>query len=105
MRPPFLFGALGVFFRDLSLVSLLLAQLAMFLAPICYPATPVPESFAVALDMSPLEWFVTVYCQLALDRQFISVGEWTVRIFAYSLSVLAAFAFFRRTRKSFAGLV
>ena len=96
-----------MFYLDLSQVSLLLVQLAMFLdlAPICYPVMPVPESFAVAVDTSPPEWLVTVYCQLALDGKFISVAECTVRTFAYDLSALAAFLFFRRTRKSFAGLV
>lgn len=50
-------------------------------------------------------WFVTVGLQLALGGQFISVGEWIVRTLAYGLFALVAFAFFQRTRKSFADLL
>lgn len=101
----FLFSALGVFFRDLSQFSPLLAQLVMFLAPICYPASAVPPAFAAAIKLNPLTWFATAFRSLVLEGRAVPIGDWTIHTFGFFLFALAAFAFFHRTRRSFADLL
>ncbi|MGC0389256.1 ABC transporter permease [Bradyrhizobium sp. USDA 241] len=101
----FLFGVLGVFFRDLAQVSPLLAQLAMFLAPVCYPTSAVPPAFATIIELNPITWFVTAFRNLVLDGLALPIGDWAVHSLACLVFALAAFAFFQRTRRSFADLL
>lgn len=101
----FLFGSLGVFFRDLSQISPLLAQLVMFLAPVCYPISAVPPRFASAIELNPLTWFVNAFRDLTLDGRAIQIGDWAVQTIACLVFALVSFAFFHRTRRSFADLL
>jgi lipopolysaccharide transport system permease protein len=101
----FLFGALGVFFRDLSQICPLLAQLAMYLAPVCYPASAVPSAFIPLMALNPLTWFVTTFRDLTLDGRPILLGDWAVQTLVCLGFALAGFAFFQRTRRSFADLL
>lgn len=101
----FLFGALGVFFRDLSQISPLLAQVVMFFAPICYPVSVIPKAFIAVIELNPITWFVGAFRSLALDGRAVPITEWI----AYTLGCLAfalvTFGFFHRTRRSFADLL
>lgn len=49
-----LLSAFGVYFRDLSQLTTHLSTILMFTAPICYPATMVPEHFRWLLQINPL---------------------------------------------------
>ncbi|MGY3581613.1 lipopolysaccharide transport system permease protein [Bradyrhizobium sp. USDA 4341] len=101
----FLLGTLGVFFRDLSQLSPLLAQLLMFLAPVCYPASAVPEAFTTVVELNPVTWFVTQIRKLVLDGEVVALGDWASHSFFCVLFAFATFAFFQRTRRSFADLL
>lgn len=101
----FFFSALGVFFRDLSQASPLMAQLLMFLAPVCYPMSIIPPVFANAIRWNPLTWFVTTYRDLALDGHVPSLTEWSMQTILCFAFALIGFVFFIRTRRSFADLL
>lgn len=101
----FFFGALGVFFRDLSQVSPLLAQLLMYLAPVCYPMSLIPPVFADAIAWNPLTWFVNTFRGLALEGHVLSLSEWTMQTLLCFVFALLSFFFFGRTRRSFADLL
>ncbi|PDT64974.1 sugar ABC transporter permease [Bradyrhizobium ottawaense] len=101
----FLFATLGVFFRDLSQLSPLLAQLLMFLAPVCYPASAVPAAFTTAVELNPVTWFVTAFRNLVLDGEMMAAGDLASHSAGCVLFALASFAFFQRTRRSFADLL
>ncbi|TYL85915.1 ABC transporter permease [Bradyrhizobium cytisi] len=101
----FLFATLGVFFRDLSQLAPLLAQLLMFFAPVCYPASAVPPAFATVLELNPLTWFVTAFRNVVLDAEVMAPGEWVSHSTGCVLFALATFALFQRTRRSFADLL
>lgn len=100
-----LFGALGVFFRDLTQVSPLLAQLVMFLAPVCYPISAVPPVFAEVIGLNPITWFVEAFRKLAIDGSSLPLRDWATHTLSYLAFALVAFAFFHRTRRSFADLL
>jgi lipopolysaccharide transport system permease protein len=101
----FLFGSLGVFFRDLSQASPLLAQLVMFLAPVCYPVSAVPQGFASMIELNPLTWFVTAFRDLTLDGRAVLIGDWAVQTIICLVFALVGLGFFHRTRRSFADLL
>jgi len=101
----FLFGALGVFFRDLAQVSPLLAQLLMFLAPVCYPISAVPPAFGAAIELNPITWFVTSFRDVVLLGHGVPLSDWLSHTLVSVVFALATFAFFHRTRRLFADLL
>lgn len=98
-------AALGVFFRDLTQLAPLLAQLLMFLAPVCYPAEAVPPSFQTVLHWNPLTWFVDTFRALLLDGSVPPVESWMAQIAGWMLFAAAGLWFFRRTQRMFADLL
>ena len=101
----FMLASLGVFFRDLAQITPLLAQLAMFLAPVCYPASIVPPAFAGLVALNPLTWFVAAFRDLALDGRIPSATEWLTQTLVWSVFALVGLAFFWKTRRMFADLM
>lgn len=101
----FFFSALGVFFRDIAQASPLIAQLLMYLAPVCYPISIIPPVFADAIKWNPLTWFVTTFRDLALDGRILSMTEWSMQTILCFAFALIGFIFFSRTRRSFADLL
>ena len=101
----FILSALGVFFRDLAQASPLIAQLALFLAPICYPPSLIPPAFESAIAWNPLTWFVGAFRDLALDNRVPSVTNWAIQTLGWLYLRLLGFVFFLRTRKMFADLL
>jgi lipopolysaccharide transport system permease protein len=101
----YLFGALGVFFKDLAQVSPLISQLLMFLAPVCYPISIVPPVFADAININPITWFVVVFRDLTLNGATLSFSSWISHTVTYALFTFVSYQIFNRLRKSFADLL
>jgi lipopolysaccharide transport system permease protein len=98
-------STLGVFFRDLAQASPLIAQLLMFLAPVCYPMSIVPPIFVGAIRLNPLTWFVNTFRDLVLDGRFFSLAQWGLQTALCLAFALFGLFFFNRTRRSFADLL
>jgi lipopolysaccharide transport system permease protein len=98
-------ASLGVYLRDVSQVIGVVISAAMFLSPIFYPATAVPEKYRFLLYLSPITIAVeqtrdVLYWGRAPD--FISLLQF------YIVSLIVAclgFAWFQKTRKGFADVL
>ncbi len=51
-------AALGVYLRDLAQTINIVTTVMMFLSPIFYPASAVPEGFRWAVDWNPMSFFI-----------------------------------------------
>ena len=100
-----LIASLGVFLRDIAQGITLLLMAWMYLTPIIYPESIVPERFRPLIDLNPFTSLVRNYRLIFLDG---SAPDW--RALAYFSAVaLVLFLFgywwFSRTRKGFADVV
>ena len=98
-------AAAGVFVRDLQQVVPFMLQIMLFLTPIFYPASAVPERFRVIAKLNPLAFLVETFRNLALWGIFPSwkvFGIWTIAsvVFAWM-----GFLMFRRLRGAFADVL
>lgn len=100
-----LIASLGVFLRDITQGIMLLLMAWMYLTPIIYPESIVPERFRAFIDLNPFTSLVRSYRRIFLDgvapdwpglAYFAAVGV-VVFIFGYW--------WFARTRKGFADVV
>jgi lipopolysaccharide transport system permease protein len=98
-------SALGVYVRDLQQIVPVLLTALLFLTPIFYPPSAVPEAFQAVFAVNPLalavdqarEALVFGRCPSAVAIGLALVGGWA---FAW-----LGLAFFARTRRGFADVV
>jgi len=97
-------SALNVKYRDIRYALPFVIQLWMFVTPIIYPSSLVPEKWRWMLALNPLTGIIEGYRAALLGREF----DWTAlgisTVIMLVLLVYAAFTF-RRMEKSFADLV
>ena len=96
-----LLGALQVFVRDVEHVLMPLLMILMYLTPILYPLTLVPESLRPWVAANPFSWLVTRLRDALLDGRLAL--EWS-DVFALAVALLlfvAGRAVFRRLSPHF----
>ena len=100
-----LLASLGVYLRDLKQMVGIVTMALMFLAPILYPATSIPERWRFALYFNPL----TIIAEASQDVLIWGLLPRWDQLAAYvaiaSLFAWFAFAWFERTRRGFADVV
>jgi len=100
-----LLASLGVYFRDLKQLVGIVTMALMFLAPILYPLSLIPERYRVLMYLNPL----TVIAKASQDVLIWGkLPRWDhLGLYAVSACLFAwlAFAWFEHTRKGFADVV
>jgi len=98
-------SAAGVYFRDLSQISGFISTVLLFLSPVFYPLSSIPEVYRWAFYLNPLTFIIESSRELLLFGQLPSAAELGVY---YAVSVGVAwlgFAWFQKTRSGFADVI
>lgn len=100
-----LLASLGVFLRDISQIIGIAVTVLMFLSPIFYSASSLPEAYRHWLYVNPLTPFVemtrdVLYWGKVPDAAVLA-GCWLMSL----LMAWLGFAWFQKTRKSFADVL
>jgi lipopolysaccharide transport system permease protein len=98
-------SASGVYFRDLSQVSGFISTILLFLSPVFYPLSSIPEAYRWAFYLNPLTFIIESSRELLLFGQLPSASELGAY---YLVSVGVAwlgFAWFQKTRRGFADVI
>jgi lipopolysaccharide transport system permease protein len=100
-----LIASLGVFLRDIAQGITLLLMAWMYLTPIIYPESIVPERFRWFVGLNPFAWLVRSYRRIFLEGL---APDWLALLY-FTLVALVIFVFgywwFARTRKNFADVI
>jgi lipopolysaccharide transport system permease protein len=100
-----LLASMGVYFRDLKQLVGIITMAMMFLSPILYPATLIPERFRFALYFNPLTVIVEASQNVLVWGRPPHWGHLAIYVIAVSLFAWFSFAWFEQTRKGFADVV
>lgn len=98
-------ASLGVYLRDIGQVVGVITQALMFLSPIFYPVTSIPENFRPLFYINPISYVVEdmrrvmVWGQMP-DWNWLLIGTLT----GFAVAVLG-YAWFQKTRKGFADVL
>lgn len=98
-------ASLGVFLRDVGQTVGLLTTVMMFLAPVFYPLSAVPEPFRSLMLLNPLTFIIE---QARNSLVWGSMPDWEgLAIYALvsACTLWAGFAWFQKTRKGFADVI
>jgi len=98
-------ASLGVFLRDVTQIVAVLTSILMFLSPIFYPATALPDAYRRLIYFNPL----TLIIEQMRDLLYWGRSPDPVFIIIYWLLALGfawfGFAWFQKTRKGFADVL
>ena len=100
-----LLASLGVFFRDINQIIGILITALMFLSPIFFPASALPQDYQVLLLLNPLTPIIESVRAVLIFGQF---PDWSALGLNAVLALLVGclgFAWFQKTRKGFADVL
>lgn len=98
-------ASVGVFLRDVGQTIGIITTVLMFLSPVFYPATAVPERFRTFIMANPLTFIIEQSREVLIWGHlpnWMGLGIYTV--FA-TVIAWAGFAWFQKTRKGFADVL
>lgn len=98
-------SSVGVYFRDLSQVTVMLTTALLFMSPIFYPASRIPESARWLYDLNPF----AVLLEASKGLLFFGTGPNWFAIIGLTLIAFgvawSGFSWFMRTKHGFADVV
>jgi lipopolysaccharide transport system permease protein len=98
-------ASVGVYLRDISQVTGLAVQALMFLSPIFYPISAVPEAFRFLMYCNPLTVSIEMIRGVLYWGQAPQLAT-LVLTYAIGISVASlGFSWFQRTRSGFADVL
>jgi lipopolysaccharide transport system permease protein len=98
-------AALNVFYRDIRFVVPLGLQIYMYLTPLIYPVSVIPERLRPFYMLNPMAAIIDAY------RTILVYGQWPQSLYLVSAGVisiilfLAGYTFFNKAARSFADLI
>jgi lipopolysaccharide transport system permease protein len=98
-------AAIGVFLRDVGQTIGIITTVLMFLSPVFYPVTAVPERFRLFIMANPLTFIIEQARDVLIwgnTPNWIGLGVYTL---VASMFAWAGFALFQKTRKGFADVL
>jgi lipopolysaccharide transport system permease protein len=99
------FASVGVFFRDAVHSVVLMSQVLMFMTPVFYPVTAVPERFRWLLQLNPLTALIENTRRVTvqgLPPDWPSLG---ISFVIGSVAALVGYAWFASTKRAFADVI
>ena len=99
------FSALGVYLRDISQLTTILVTVTMFLAPIFYPISALPDNFKPLLFFNPLTPTLEQFRGILLWGQVPQFKVWMPYLAASALVAWLGFAWFQKVRRGFADVL
>jgi lipopolysaccharide transport system permease protein len=98
-------ASLGVFLRDVGQTITIITTVLMFLSPVFYPVSAVPERFRVWIMANPLTFIIEQAREVLIWGHF---PDWT-GLGIYTLAAVAVawagYAWFQKTKKGFADVL
>jgi lipopolysaccharide transport system permease protein len=98
-------ASLGVFLRDVSQIIGIITTILMFLSPIFYPVSTLPERFRPLLYMNPLTPAIESTRDVLYWGKLPSFEMLGVCLLIGALVAWLGFAWFQKTRKGFADVL
>lgn len=95
------FAAIGVYIKDISQLSGLLATMLLFLSPVFYPMSSVPEPYDTISNLNPLTFVIESIRGMLFDGRLPEVSALLSNYAVSIVSSVLGLAFFRQTRPGF----
>jgi lipopolysaccharide transport system permease protein len=98
-------AALGVFLRDVAQTISLMTTALMFLSPVFYPVTALPERFRPLIMANPLTFIIEQAREVLIWGHLPNWFGLGIYLMVATAVVWAGYAWFQKTRKGFADVL
>ena len=100
-----LFASLGVFLRDVGQTISIITMVMLFLSPIFYPASALPEEFRPWLYANPLTFIIEQGRAVLIWGQLPDWSGLGIYMLVATVVAWGGYAWFQKTRKGFADVL
>lgn len=100
-----LLSALGVYVRDITQTTSILTTVLMFLSPLFYPISALPEKYQLWLHLNPLTFMIEEGRNVLIFGNPPNWIGWGIALAASMLVAAGGFWWFQKTRKGFADVL
>ena len=100
-----LLSSLGVFLRDVGQMITILVTALMFLSPIFYPITAIPEKYRPLLNLNPLAPAIAQFRDIMYFGVVPSLVSYIIYLVGCLVFAWFGFFVFQKTRKGFADVL
>ncbi len=100
-----LLASLGVYLRDLGQIMGIVTAFLLFMAPVFYPLSSVPETMRVFLYLNPVTFIVEQIRNAAIWGEAVDWRGWLIYLLISYLVAWAGLSWFQKTRKGFADVL
>lgn len=98
-------ASLGVYVRDVAQIVGIVVTVTMFMSPIFYPLTALPENYRIFVALNPLAVVVEQMRQVLFWGESIDWGLYLLELAGAAVAAWLGFAWFQKTRKGFADVL
>jgi lipopolysaccharide transport system permease protein len=98
-------GSLGVYLRDIGQLVTLVTTGLLFLSPVFYPVSAVPEPYRPLLETNPLTFVIEAARGVTITGVMPTLESWGLQMLVGSTVAWCGFALFQRSRKGFADVI
>jgi lipopolysaccharide transport system permease protein len=98
-------ASLGVFIRDVGQIVVILTTVLMFLSPVFYPISAVPEALRMWVMLNPLTFIIEQARAVLIFGHFPDWGGLAVYMVFALLAAWSGYFWFQRTRRGFADVL
>lgn len=98
-------ASLGVYMRDIAQITGMLTTILMFLSPVFYPLSALPDKYQIWLQLNPLTFIMEEARKVLIFGQLPDMGGWSIYLIVSALIAWLGFAWFQKTRKGFADVL
>jgi lipopolysaccharide transport system permease protein len=100
-----IFSSLNVKYRDIKYTIPFMIQLWLFVTPIIYPISILPEKYKIFIVLNPMTGIIEAFRSIVIPNKQVDFGLLLYSVLASLLIFLLGFLYFRKTEKEFADLV
>ncbi len=98
-------AGLGVYVRDIGHIIGMATTVLLFLSPVFYPISALPEQYQTWLHLNPLTLIIEEGRNTLIFGRVPDIGAWGLMVVIGMLVAWAGFAWFQKTRKGFADVL
>lgn len=100
-----LLASLGVYLRDVGQIVGVLTTALMFLSPIFFPVSALPEKYQILLHLNPLTLVIEQTREVLVWGRIPDIKLWGMYLAGSAIIAWLGFAWFQKTRKGFADVL
>lgn len=98
-------AATGVFVRDISQMTNMLSTILLFLSPVFYPVSRLPEQYRLWLMLNPLTFIIEESRKVLVHGELPNWEGWLIAMLIGSLFAWLGYWWFQRARRAFADVI